>query len=418
MTTRAGSAGLLAGLIATLIIYPLFMAWPDAFLQAGLSSSTFLTAGLAAIILVGGGFFASRWSGSVQPGRSAALGGLAGGLAGTIIFCLWGAAAAGLAQWMPPFDHAANVALPQTEIISVIVRQTMEMFLLLFISGSCLGMLGGWLARPRQRNRADAFNKTEPQMALNASITALPASIVAAALAAAIFSRLSVFSGGQTGQTGFDRAIADLPLIVSLLLVLVSHFALTLVVPHEARKAEHLCGLDEVKMGAFVGIGAAPLLIVLLFLVDAYSFSNPLVITALVASAGMSLKSLHTLIKLILPNRASFIPPQEGWQKTEAKLFGTIANSQGSRLVVLCIGCGMLMVLPIYVSVVAVLINLAGVLDISAFSFIPEGMGRVFLSQALASTGMVAASGIALTAIYLFYLNLARWFSKWNSRHQ
>jgi hypothetical protein len=206
--------------------------------------------------------------------------------------------------------------------------------------------------------------------------------------------------------------IADLPVLVSLLLVLISHFALVLVIPHEARQVEHLCGMDEVKMAAYVGIGAAPLLIVLLLLSDAGSFANPLVVIALLASTGMSLKSLYDLLKLILPRRASFPARQDGWRKTEAIWFGTISTSRGPRLVVLCMGCGLVMVLPLYVSVVSVLINLSAV----STQPVSEVAWRLFTTQALVSTGVVTVSMVALTAVYLFYLGLGRWFNQKNSR--
>ncbi len=417
MTTRAGFAGLLTGLLTTLIIYPLFMASPDVFLDGHTAGSTplvWIVAAAVVILMVGAGFVAARWSGSAHTGRCAALGGLAGGLAGTIIFCLWGAAAAGSARWV----FTAGETISQAEIIAAIVRQTMGIFLMLFLGGCSLGAQGGMLACSRAPRREDVFDKTEPQMALNMSITALPASIVAAVLAAAIFSRLSDLPGRQAGQTAVRASIADLPLVVSLLLVLISHVAVTQVVPHETRQSEHLCGMEEVKMAAFVGIGAAPLLIMLLLLVDANCFTNPLVVAALLASTSMSLISLRSLFRLVLPKRASFPPHQEGRQKTEARWFGSIANSQGPRLVELCIGCGMLMVLPLYISVLAVLVNLTSVLDSSAFVFIPAGMWKLYQTQALVSSGVVTVSIGVLTIIYLFYLNLGRWFSKWNSRHQ
>ena len=243
-------------------------------------------------------------------GRCAALGGLAGGLAGSVVFCLWGAAAAGSAGWVTTFTRAS---IPQIEIISAIIRQTMGMFLVLFLSGSGLGAIGGWLSNHRNRNRTDDFDKTEPQMALNASITALPASIVAAGMAGAIFSRLADYLGGQSGQTGFDGRNLETPLVVALLLVLVSHIALTLVVPHEARQAEHLCGMDEVKMGAYVSIGAAPLMVLLLFLVDVLSFSNPLVMVAILASAG-SQSDIVPHLDQVDPARADCLPCTPGWQ--------------------------------------------------------------------------------------------------------
>jgi hypothetical protein len=414
MTTRAGFAGLITGLIATLIIYPIFITSPQIFVSGDhvITPSILIVASVIVILMIGGGWFAARWSGSTHTGRSAALGGLSGGLAGSVVFCLWGA---GYAGGMSQFDRAT---MPQIEIIETSIRQTMDIFLALFIGGSGLGALGGCIFSRRHHNRTEIFDKTEPQMALNAAITALPASIVAAAMAGAVLSRLADYLASQAGQTGIDNRTLEIPLVVSLLLVFVSHMALTLVVPHEARQAEHLCGMDEVKMGAYVSIGAAPLLVLLLILVDANSFSNPLVMIALLASSCLSLISLLTLYKLILPGRATFPAPWDGRQKTEAKLFGSIANSQGPRLVLLCIGCGMLMVLPLYLTVFSVLINLSNVMGISTIPFIPEGVYKPFLVQALVSTGMITATIIALTLIYLFYLNLGRSFSKWNSHNR
>ncbi len=413
MTTKAGWAGLLTGLAATLLLfYPLAVAWPS-------DSADWPWIVAAAILTLGGGSLAGRWSGSSHPTRCAALGGLAGGLAGTLVFCLLGAAAAGLAGAAPLFEQAANNPLrqhPQIELIAGIARQTQGAFLASFLGGIGLGLLGGWLACPRRGAQADVFDKSAPQMALNAAITAAPASVVAAGLAAAVFSHLAGLAGKQAG-TAASAQILDLPLAAALLLALISHFALTLVAPHEARQAEHRCGMDEVKMAACVGIGAAPALALLLFFTEAEVFSKPLVVIALLASAGMSLKSLQTLFALILPGRAAFPAPQDDRHETEAKLFGTIANSHGPRLVALCTGCGLVMILPLHVTVFSVLINLASLLAAPVFPQpAPVEVARkLFLTQALSSAGLMAASASLLIVIYLFYLNLGRWFSKWNS---
>lgn len=408
MTTRAGFVGLLTGLAATFIlVYPLCFAWP-----AGSTPWNWIATAVASGLTIGGGWLVGRWSGSTDPGRCAALGGLAGGLAGSLVFCLLGAAAAGLAGVAPLSERT------QTEAIATIVRQTQGAFLVSFLGGVGLGLLGGWLARPRQGSQTDVFDKSAPQMALNVAITAVPAAVVATVLAAAIFSHLADSVGRQAGEAALARSILDLPLMASLLLVLVSHFALTLVVPHEARQAEHLCGMDEVKVAAYVGIGASPVLALLLLLVGAGLFSKPLVVVALLASASMSLKTLQVLFGLILPKRASFPAPQENWQKVETKLFGTIAASRGPRLVVLCIGCGLAMILPLHVTVFSVLINLNSLLIDPAFtSSAPVEMARnLFLTQALVSSGLMVASAIVLTTIYLFYLNLGRWFNRQASR--
>jgi hypothetical protein len=422
MTTRAGFAGILTGLLSTMFIYLLFISQPDAFLQkwsAGSAVRLWFALIVIALMMIAGGGMASLWSRSTQAWRATVLGGLAGSLAGTIIFCLWGAAAAGLSRWVSPLDNATKVSISHVEILNAIIRQTMGAFLVLFGAGSGLGALGGWLSRLRQRDRVEIFDKIKPQMAMNAAITAVPASIVAAALAAYFYSRLSDLLGDQTGQAILNESTAIMPLAVALLLVIISHFALLMVIPHETRQAEHRCGLDEVKMAAYVGIGATPLLILFLSLTNPKALTNPLVLVALLASSVMSLKSLHSLHKLILPRRASFPAPLEGSKKTEAKLFGTIASSHGSRLVVLCIGCGLVMILPLHVSVFSVLINLNHTMVGFPYSPPPaETSWGLFGTQALISTGVVAASITLLVTIYLFYLNLGRWFNKWSSDYK
>ena len=420
MTTRAGFAGILTGLLSTLLIFLLFTARPDAFLQTGSTDSAgyiCIAAVAVGLMMIAGGVMASLWSRSTQAWRRTALGGLAGGLAGTIVFCLWGAAAAGLARWTSPLNNPASLSFSLVEALNTVIRQTMGAFLVLFLTGSGLGALGGWLSSLHRRDQVEDFNKTEPQMAMNAAITAVPASIVGAALATFIFSRLSVLLGDQTGQLILNGSLANIPLVAPLLLVLISQFTLTLVIPHEARQAEHRCGLDEVKMAAYVGIGAAPLLILFIILTNPGAFSTPLVLVALLSCTVMSFISLNTLRKLILPRHATFPVPQEERKKTEAILFGTIAASRGARLVVLCIGCGLVMVLPLHVAVFSVLINLNHALASSPISLpLAEISWRLFVTQALVSSGVVTASIALLVVIYLFYLNLGRWFSKRNSR--
>ena len=419
MTTRAGLTGLLAGLIATLILYPLWLFYPQG---EPMYSTRFLwLTGIAGVILAtGSGVATARWSQAERPAQRAALGGLAGGLAGTVVFCLWGAAAAGATRWGAP----AAQAVSQGEWISAITRQTLGGFLALFLGGGGCAAAGGWLEHPRRVKQEDLSPRPGPQMALNVAITAVPASIVAAALAAAIFPRLSVLLNDPTGSD-----LAGLPLVVSVLLVVVSHAALTGVIPYEARKVQHLCGIDEVKMAAYVSIGAAPVLIILLFLAGTGGFlrdclihpilgnSVPqnginlpiLLILGLLACVGLSLVSLRFLLALILPRRASFPAPQTRQQQIEARWFGTIATSRASQLAALCAGCGLAMVLPLYVSVFSVLINLSSAPPVSA----PP---KLFLLHALASLGLVAVAIVALTSIYLFYLNLGRWFRRWSQR--
>jgi hypothetical protein len=253
-----------------------------------------------------------------------------------------------------------------------------------------LGALGGWLACPFRNEKPEMFDKSAPQMALNASITAVLASVVAVAASAAIFSRL----------VDVNHPILNWTLAISLMLVLVSHLTLILVIPHEAQQAEHRCGMDEVGMGAYVGIGAAPVLALLLFLVERQLFLHPLVIVSLLISSGLSLRSLHTLCRLILPRRGEFPAPQTHKEKIAASFFGTIADSRGPRLVVLCIGCGLVLILPLYVTVFSVLVNLL------------NPPSDLFPTQAFWSIGLIVGASAILTSAYLFYLNLGRWFRK------
>ncbi|HEX2998226.1 MAG TPA: hypothetical protein VHP14_25600 [Anaerolineales bacterium] len=364
MTTKAGLVGISTGILTTIILV---------IVNRSLSWSWF-TLVLPAMLILCGGYLAGRRSGTHQPWRSSILGGLAGMLAGCLIFCLFGAAAAGMAS------RVAQSSL-------AIVRQTCRTFLICFWGGIGLGALGGWLAYPFGNGAPDTFNKSEPQMALNASITAVPASVVAAAASAVVFSHL--------GRSALDWALG-----ISLMLVLISHLILTLVVPHETHEAEHRCGMDEVKMAAYVGIAAAPVLALLLFLIGRQLFLHPLVIVSLVISSGLSLRSLHTLFRLILPRRAEFPAPQTAGEKAAATFFGTIAASHGPRLVVLCIGCGLVMVLPLYVTVFSLLVNLL------------NPPSDLFQTQALWSGGLMVGASAILSGAYLFYLNLGRWFNK------
>ena len=394
MTTKAGLTGLIAGLIATVASNLVFTISNG---PGGLFAAYIFIEVFQLILAVAVGFAAVRWSKAAQPGRCVALGGLAGVLDGMILFCLWGAATAGTTY----FSNQSTA-----DLVPVVVNQTMDMFQNIFISCGLAGAFGGWLASSHRWNTRDDFDMADPQMAMNASITALPASIVAAGVAAAVFPRLGMLTGYAAGLPGLLPAGAyDRPLEAALLLVLVAHLAVTLVVPHESRMSQHLCGMDEVKMAAFVGIGAAPLLAGLLLIVYPGSLSHLPVMIALILSTLMSLISLFSLTRLVLPKRASFPPHPEGGKKTEAVLFGSIAGSVASRLIQLCIGCGLMMVMPLYIAVISVLVNLNFLYGEAA----PVGP---FAAQAVVSTGLMAASSGVLILIYVVYLNLGRWFSR------
>jgi hypothetical protein len=405
MTTRAGASGLLTGLISTIVIYMFFVIEPDVFLgwlEGKSVAIAWVAVAAMAIIFLAGGWLAARWSESRQRWRCVVLGALSGALAGTVIFYLWGAAAAGQAGWFLPEIIFVGVTVSKAELVGAMINQTLTAFLALFIGGGGIGALGGRLACKGRGDRVDVFDKQAPQMAMNVSITAVPAAIFAVVMGAVIFPRLSDRVGVTT---------LDFPLAVALLLMLISHLALTLVVPHEARQAEHRCGTDEVKMAAFVGIAAAPVLIGLLAWVYPKVFSNFFFLAVLMAGGILSGINIHSLVRVVLPKRASFPVAQDEQQKTEAVLFGTIALSRAPRLVVLCAGCGLAMVLPMYTCALSLLVNLSNM----QFDGV---VWNLFLKQALVSVGLSAAVVGLLVTIYLVYLNLGRWWRKRGSNKQ
>jgi hypothetical protein len=103
MTTKSGTAGVLTGLAATAVIYVFFLLKPGQFLSVFPATSApyyWIADAELAVLMVGGGMWAARWSGSREPWRCAVLGALSGALAGTVVYCLWGAAvAAQQARW-------------------------------------------------------------------------------------------------------------------------------------------------------------------------------------------------------------------------------------------------------------------------------------------------------------------------------
>jgi len=168
-------------------------------------------------------------------------------------------------------------------------------------------------------------------------------------------------------------------------------------------------------MAAFVDIAAAPVLVLLLFLIDVDSFSNPLVLPSLLVSTGMSLKSLHTLIKQIC-HGAPLLP-----------LPGMAAKS-GSGMVRVdralpCSATGGAVCWLRDRDDTAVLCNRDIGIDqpewyIGRSGIIQSTPGiswNLYLTQALTATGAMVAPIILLIAIYLLYLNLGRRFIKQNA---
>ena len=390
MTTRAGFVGILSGLIATVLAYLFFLVIPLMYMRYAWPPSSpvadWMEKSAIGLVFVVGGAIAVDRSGAQKRWRCLALGALAGTLAGVVLFCLWSAA------------HAGNSVLPHDFLaLNSRIYLTMTAFARTFGEGLLLGALGGGLASLRMKPQEEIFDLEDPQMAMNAFITAVPASLFTAVLAAAFFPRLADAVGSSYG--------VYLPLYAALLLLLISQFVLMLVVPHEARMAQHRCGTDEVKMAAFVCIATAPVLGMSLWLADAQCFVRPQVIVALAFSLAMSLRSVRDLVKVVLPRRGAF-PAPLGEERQQAVLFGSIGDSKASRLVMLCTGCGLAMVLPLYVCVLAPLVNM------QYWAAGKHGLFSLYLTQAAVSLGSAVAAIAALVLIYMVYLYWGKKFGR------
>ena len=399
MTTRAGFIGFISGIILSAIVHIAMAAWSGAVVQNEyLVNLHWIIQCVIALLLIATGYWAARWNGSKERWRCVALGSLAAIVAVIFLYGLWGAAFA-----------VIQLSAMQTIPITVMIQFTIALFFELLISGSLLGALGGFIYHPSKTLEKDLFNKEEPQMAMNASITAVSASIVAVAITAVTFPKLSGYLGYARGSFGPNL----FPLYAALVLAVSSQYALTLVVPHETEQAEHVSGMDEVKMAAFVGIGTAPLLILLLLIINIQLLGDLFVIGLLVCSAGMSLYSIRSLVRLVLPKRNSYPKHSTKEQETLATFFGSIANSKAWRLVTLCIGCGMAMVFPIYIAVLAPLYNINAISNAGApFGYHSVQAQQLFWTHIKTSMGLNLIVILVLSAMYIFYLNLGKWFRK------
>jgi hypothetical protein len=247
-------------------------------------------------------------------------------------------------------------------------------------------------------------------MALNIAITAVPASIVALILSAAVFQSTRPKYGVSSPEP-----LWIWPVGTAFFLTLLSQLALTLVIPHETGNVVNRCGLDEIKMAAYVGIAAFPCLgLALGFILSTQILQQPILWLGLLGSGILSLICLRYLIKVIYPKRASLPPPVDEREKLAAKWFGSIASARGDHLVELCLGCGWAMVMPLYVTVFSLMINMIYLTSGLDFMTTPDGMTRLFLAQAVVSMGLFAAAAVVLTIIYLFYMHLGRRFSRRN----
>ncbi len=409
MTTRAGIVGLGTGaLLIAILFYPLYQVWPGVFVPGwpqGSHLAGLLLAALAAALQVAGGGLAAWWSGGVGRSQRTLLGALAGGVAALVLFCGLGAAAAGAAGASLSWADVASRHWGQA--VSWTVWWTCGSFWVLMLSGMFLGAAGGFYAVPSPHAWL-ADDKQAPQMALNGTLTALPATAVAVLLTAGVFSPLAAMLQRSPGLGPWlPGSVRNWPVVTALLLYLLAHVALALVTPHEARQADHRCGLDEVKMAAWVGI-FVPLALValLLWLYPALTLSPP-VLSCLLVSGALSVSLILLLRQVIFPRRAQMPPPAD---LVEAVFFGSIARSAGPRLVVLCIGCGIMMLAPVWVSPGAAALSLW---LLSSSPLAPTAwVQQLYALQAALGLGLMTGAAAGLTAIYLFYLALGRWFHR------
>jgi hypothetical protein len=315
------------------------------------------------------------------------------------------------------------------EAVIITVGWTYEMFWGLVLSGAVLGAVGGLYVRPFPLPAGwEEYDHRDPQMALNVAVTAVPSAAVAAVMAAALFSGLPgalIRSAADHGLvlSPSPQGVLARPVGTAMLIYLVALAALALVTPHEARQASHRPGLDEVKMAAWVGILMPPALASLLYLINPAVTLTPVVVSVLLVSGGLCVSQIQTLRGLILPKRAILPPPAN---LREAVFFGSIARSQARRLVVLCVGCGLAMMAPVYVSVGAAVLSLV----LIPVTLMPVFVGgsvaaavnpaalvqRLFVAQAALGLGLMGGAALVLTIIYLFYLWLGRRFSRASSQ--
>ncbi len=408
MTTRAGLAGLVTGLLLSgVLFYPLYVVWPGCYIENWPDTCWLpgiILAALAAALVVFGGGVAAAWGGASRPAQRVGLGALAGGLAGLVLFCTLGAAAAGVAGAGHGLAHMAENPSAAETLLRV-TGWTHAVFWSLALGGIALGGAGGLWAAPAAQSGAGGAG---PAMPLNATITAVPSAALAVILVMRVFGRLPAGEAGSVSVLS-PQTVLDWPLGTALLLYLAAQLALTVVVPREARQATHRCAIDEVKMAAYVGIGVPLALMVILGVIDAPLAFTPFVLGGLLISAGMAARMVFVLFSLILPIRARMPLPRDHW---EAVFFGTIAASRWQSLVLLCLGCGIVMTAPVYVAVAAAAINIAFIsVSSSLGQAIPQELvRRLYLAHVMAGLGSSAAAALALTALYLFYLGLGKGF--------
>ncbi len=388
MTTRAGLIGLGSGLAASVVLaYPCYILWIP-----GMVGGLLVTA----LLLVLAGRWAAGWCGAATLRERVGVGMLAGGVAAVVLFCSLGAATAH-EMISPSFTSIWSKAL----YLMPLAEWTYGLFGGLLLIGMALSGAGG--CRPLRTRLPEIEN---PQMALNVSLTALPAAAVAigGTIVAMRWWAEIAFEPDVAWMVAPQR-IMILPLMIGWLFFLGAQTGLWRVTQHEARRVTHRCGLDEVRMAAFVGIFTLPALLLFLGMIRAdllFSVRLRLVripwpfvgvmVVGVIGSLGLGALQLRVLLREILPRRSAFPPPAEG---KRALLFGTIAEARLSQLALLCLGCGFAIGVPLYVTAGALLVSMLGT-------------GDLFALQAAVGLGSSLAAGGVLTLLYFFYWGLGR----------
>lgn len=381
MTTRAGIVGILAGLLGAILANIL---------------TEFQVSDLVIFIVLTVIYFCSSlvalfYSRSRNSSRNDSLGGLCGGISAAMVYLFWGA--------------TKSVMTVQTLDLSALINSTLHMFGSLFFWGGMIGSLGGscqyWLVRKKK----EEIDLTDPQMGMNAAISVVVATLFNLILTILFYTRL--------GEISQQPELSKQPALYASSLLFVAQASLTLVLKHEAKMAQHRSGLDEVKMAAFVSIATAPAFTAVFFWLHPESLPSELEVMFLAFSWVLSLASVWILFKKVLPRRKELPAPQTQMGQKRALLFGSIGASNAGRLLTLCIGCGIVIALPMCVTLVSVGLNLAaaGYLGSSPFTqMLAQSRVNLNLWQILLNGGLMLAFAALLSAIYLFYLGLGKKF--------
>lgn len=381
MTTRAGIVGILAGLLGAIIANILSMLnVPE----------------VSILIVLAVLFFASVWvalfySRSNHHYRNALLGALSVAISGTLVYLFWSASYI--------FSKTKPVGL------SALIDSTLFSFLFLAVIAASMASIVGRIQYYIVMKKKEEIDLSDPQMGMNAAISAVVATLFNLILTILFYARL--------GEISLQPEVLKMPVFIAMFFLIVAQMSLTLVLPHEAKMAQHRSGLDEVKMAAFVSIATAPAVTAIFYWLSPQLMPIEEKGLILVFSWGLALISIWILFKKILPRRKTLPAPQSKEGQEKALLFGSIGASHPGRLVTLCIGCGIVIALPMCITLVSVGLNLAaaGYLGSSPFTqMLGQSRFNLNLWQILINGGLMLTLAALLSAIYLFYLFLGRRF--------